>query len=351
MKAEEPPVQFFSSELSWLFTTRKRFSVDEDIQELLLSLHDDGLLEPPPASKANTQRSLWRCIGSVALLSIAIFFLFFIPKSFFHAPKQTPSSPSLPKYEYERALWTANDLLPDGTVEESLLTHLEILKNEQERRGAFRSVHNEIAAILEGSVLHPEDFERLQTLVQRIHTADMAYTESLNQIVSSFPEGKDTLHVCSLTQRLNQYEHVKRALSEKKEMLEASLLNAQAATSIKQLNEVVSTTSSLLEQFQKESLVAFSLDLESYKQRLQDISLQTIDTLVSKCAGGKVAQEEREALWQIQALLPNHQIERLPSYAERFFIAKTELPKSEDIALSTKRHIETQVTPYITATA
>jgi len=308
--------------------------VDEEIQELLLSLYDDGLLALPPETAPKSSRRIWKCIGGAALFSIAVFFLFFIPETL-DSIKKNPEPISSPTYIYERDFWSSNTLSPKEPVTKELLFHLDVIQNEQARRETFSAIQKEIATLLESPL--PIEYARLQTLIGRIYQADIDYTESL-------PQGE--LPFCALTERKDHYEALKQELIEKRETLNSALKRAQRASSLQELNETVRHTVDLLEQWQS------SIDPGEYTQKLCDLSLESLERIAATYTytSKERADKEREALWHIRSLLPHSHIfitleHTLSSHSECLFIEKIELPQNDNPLASIRRQIESTLFP------
>lgn len=302
--------------------------MDEEIQELVLSLYDDGLLEPPPAANAKKPKRLWKCIGTAALFSLAIFSLFFV----FDLPRHhVEKAPEItPPTTYERSFWSVNDLSPEEPVTEEIISHLEILQNEETRREAFKTIQTEMSTLLESP--YPIERTRLQPLVERIYRIDLAYTDSLP---------KDNLPFLALVERREHYDKI----VEKQKSFEATFTKVQEASTLFELNEIVCNATALLEKWQS------SFDVKEYRQKLHDLSLETVDKIAAAYSytTDENAQKEREALWSLQALLPRNLSildPLLSSHSEHLFMEVSPLPQNEDpLAFATQRQIEMELLP------
>jgi len=219
-----------------------------------------------------------------------------------------------------------SDLSAQEPVTEEVISHLEVLHNEEMRREAFKTIQTEIAALLESP--YPVESARLQQVVDRIYRADLAYTESLP---------KKDLPFCALVERREHYDKI----AETKRGLEERLSKVQEASTLFELDEIVQNTAALFEEWQA------SFDIKDHREKLYGLSLETIEKIAAAYSytTRENAQKEREALWSLHTLLPKNlstfdQI--LSSHSERLFMEKIELPQNDNLlAFSIKRQIET----------
>ena len=300
--------------------------MDNEIQDLILSLHEDGLLEPcAPLKRPEQQAPASSFPYGHLLFSIAILCIFLV--SLFTVLHRSPqSSQTLRSYESPYiALWPKsqqnlalesweenhlNDSLPSP-----LSSQYDIVCTIHARSEALDKIKEKVQYLLDNLTESPDpsELEHLSELICSFQRTDLFYSSTLDQLSRSFnnrsPDEQkhfqETLHITGLDHGLQAYRKLMERVHSAQEELQTFTL--EKPQSIEELLNSVQNAQSMLTKMSADPILKIFIHGEAERERILASTHQALNSIIDQYSSQPCATalSEIKALWQLQTLLPN----------------------------------------------
>jgi len=300
--------------------------VDNEIQDLILSLHEEGLLEPCMPSKQPEEHTppspfpYGQLLFSISILCIFLVSLFSVlhrsPKS--SQTLRSYESPYIalwPKSQQNLALesWEENHL--SDSLPSSFSSQYDIACTIHARSEALDKIKEKIQYLLDNLTESPDptELEHLSELIGSFQRTDLFYASTLDELSRSFnnrsPDEQkyfqETLHITNFDHGLQAYRKLMERVHLAQEELQ-TLISANPQ-SIDELLALVQKAQSMLTKINADPILSIFIHNEAEQERILASTNQALHSIIDQYSSQPctAALSEIKALWQLQTLLPN----------------------------------------------
>jgi len=306
--------------------------VDDDIKELVLSLHAEGLLEAAPQEQTiqhKTQRPFLRKTLFSLLFLLTAGFGYVLSIQLSVSEKSRSTFPYIRQCEtaqtdlscymlstQQRRLWSSNDLSPGffPTHEHSV-----VVDTLEKRRSCLSEISQQISNLMSALTKEydPDLYKALEAKIIQAYQADHLFNQTLSLQIERCPKEKQeqinqTLHLLGAHRNLAQYKATATHAENLQKTLSQLLSRVDQASDLEQLSEAVFATVQLIQTVQQDNPLFSPIDLVSARQALLNCSSKA---LLSMNNTQPLSTEQNHALVTVQTLLPSIDPSLVASFA------------------------------------